>query len=777
MKIKLLFLSLLLIHNFGFSTEKAENPNVVMIVLDDMNGYGTLNSYPVLKTPYLDRFRDQSLNFVTAACNTPVCGPSRASFFSGLAPHTTGAYYNRCTPFIRSKMLQQVETIPEWFKRNGYTTWGGGKIFHGPLQEGREAAMFDNEKVKHGGFGPFPEEQYWINGSKFAGIQPWTGPDTDFPDVTNANDAIEFLKQDHDKPFFMVYGLWRPHSPYTAPKRFFDQYEVEDMPIPEGMKSNDLDDITDMGEALLSHLPSHRQMGVPFETAVKTYLRAYCANTTFADWNVGRVIEALDASPYADNTLVIVFSDNGFHTGEKDHWGKATLWESADHVPLMIRSPEGHVATCKQTVTLLDLYPTLADYCKIAPPEHTLDGDSFAAIIKDPKAAWDRPGFTSYGPRYSSVRDERWRYLHYPDGSEELYDLDADPWEFQNLAVFAKYASVKQRLSSHIPKSWATSLGGGFEVSQGPKPVQLSSERPSSNMSSESNYLYVCFKPPGREGVWFAHSEDGYNWKALNSGNAWILPREGGETMRDPFIARGPDGVFHMVYTTGNYKIGHISSPDLVNWEDRNHIPLFEETPGVLNCWAPEIYYDSKREEWLIIWSSTIEGRFSETEGQVKNDKNHRIYGAWTKDFVAAREPFLFFDPGYPVIDASLYPDPQNDRVFMIFKDERDFPTRKLLKAAVGPTLTGPWTEISEPFTRSWAEGPSILPVDDAFLVYYDQYNRPQHMQVAQTKDFKTFKDVTDQTSFPEVSKHGGFISITAEEASRLLSYQKGSQN
>ncbi len=450
-----------------FTASFADNrPNVVMIVLDDMNGYGVLESYPALQTPHLDRFRDQSLNFTSASCSSPVCGPSRASFMSGLAPHTTGAYYNRCQPMLTSEMLRQDETMPECFKRNGYTTWGGGKIFHGPLEEGREAAMFDNEKVYHGGFGPFPEEQYRIGGSRFSGIQEWTGPDSDFPDIKNADAAIEFLKQTHEKPFFLFYGLWRPHSPYTAPARFFEGYEIEDMPIPEGIRADDLDDVSQMGEALVDHLSSIRKSGLPFETGIKTFLRGYCANSTFADWNIGRVIEALDASPYADNTIVIVFSDNGFHCGEKDRWGKGTLWEAADYVPMLIRTPDTVPTTCKQTVGLLDLFPTLIEFCGLDAPEHKLDGESFVKLLEKPKSKWKRPSFTSYGPRYSSVRDERWRYLHYPDGTEELYDLDNDPWELENLVEDPKHKKVKKRLAKHIPQNWAPSLGGGFEVAQ-----------------------------------------------------------------------------------------------------------------------------------------------------------------------------------------------------------------------------------------------------------------------------------------------------------------------
>lgn len=440
-----------------------KNPNVVFIVVDDMNGYGSLGQYPV-KMPYMEALKKQATNFVNAYCNSPVCNPSRASFFSGLYPHNTGAYLNGSDAWNKTKQFKELEALPELFKRNGYTTWGRGKIFHAPMDSVREYNMWDNRPVYKGGFGPFPEKEYWFGGNRFFSVKAWEDADEDFPDVKNANAAIAFLQQQHEKPFFLYYGLWRPHSPYTAPKRFFDMYQEEETQIPPGYRNDDLKDVPFQGRQLVDSLKRYYKKGKKSETLWKKFLWAYKANTTFADWNYGRVIEALDNSRYADNTIVILFSDNGFNCGEKERWGKGTLWEQSDYVPLLIRTPSKQQATCQRTVSLLDIYPTLIEYCQLEKPRQKLDGQSLVPLLKDPDAPWDRPAFTSYGIAYASVRDERYRYIRYPDGSEELYDHKSDPYELNNIAANNSLKGIKEKLRAHIPQTWTPNVRGRLEV-------------------------------------------------------------------------------------------------------------------------------------------------------------------------------------------------------------------------------------------------------------------------------------------------------------------------
>lgn len=440
-----------------------KQPNVLMICVDDMNAYSTKKQYPLVQTPAIDRLLAQSTFFPNAACNSPVCNPPRSSFFSGLYPHTTGAYLNGSDGWNRSELLQVIRNIPEHFQANGYITWGAGKMLHNPISGEREAAMWSNAPTYQGGFGPFGDEAHTY-GHPFFSIQPWTAPDEEFPDVKNANAAIAFLREEHEQPFFLYYGLWRPHNPYTAPKRFFDLYDESDFDLPPGNIAEDLDDVPMLGKLLTDGLTRYDGFDMPREQLLKKFLYAYAANTSFADWNVGRVIEALDRSPYADNTLVIFFSDNGFHTTEKERWGKATLWDLSAVISLIVRVPGQRPRTCPATVSLVDLYPTLVDYCGLPAPGHKLDGKSFVPQLLDPRAPWDRPAFTSYGVDYASIRDEAYRYIRYPDGTEELYEYATDPWEFTNRSDDPSLEAVKVRLREHLPESWAPSTGGRLEV-------------------------------------------------------------------------------------------------------------------------------------------------------------------------------------------------------------------------------------------------------------------------------------------------------------------------
>ncbi len=231
------------------AASKPEKLNILFLIVDDWNSYVTKGTFPGIKTPALDKFASTAIHFQNAYCAAPVCVASRAAVFSGLYPHTTGIYLNASDPW-RQEPLDTTETLPELFKRSGYETWGRGKLYHSKLEKGREEKAWDNRPLYGGGFGPFhPEEDQMIG--KFWGYTEYTGPDEDFPDVKNVNAAIEYLNSDIDKPFFMALGLWRPHTPFVAPKRFFDLYQSEDIATPPpGWKDDDLDDIPEEGHRL-----------------------------------------------------------------------------------------------------------------------------------------------------------------------------------------------------------------------------------------------------------------------------------------------------------------------------------------------------------------------------------------------------------------------------------------------------------------------------------------------------------------------------------------------
>lgn len=448
------------------AADTASHPNVVMICVDDLHPFVVKGRFPHIKTPAINKLKSEGIYFSNAVCNTPVCNPSRSSFFSGLYPHTTGAYLNGSDGWNRSQLLKRIRNIPECFKDNGYVTWGAGKILHNPLSQERESGMWDNYPVYKGGFKPFPKDKDKLYGSRFRSIEAWTGPDSDFPDCVNADGAVTFLKQKHDKPFFLYYGLWRPHSPYTAPKRFFDLYRETDFDFPAGKMVGDLNDVPELGRLLTDGLTTFRKEGLDRGTILKKFLYAYAANTSFTDWNVGRVLKALEKSPYAANTLIVFFSDNGFHTTEKQRWGKATLWDLSANISLIVKDANTKPGISMATVSLVDLYPTLIDYCGLAKPDQPMDGLSFNRWLTYPDAAWPRPSFTSYGIGYSSVRNNAYRYIQYPDGTEELYHFESDPLEFKNLAQDPDFAPIKETLKLHIPERWQDTTGGRLEVPQ-----------------------------------------------------------------------------------------------------------------------------------------------------------------------------------------------------------------------------------------------------------------------------------------------------------------------
>lgn len=433
-----------------------------MVIADDLNDFAFHKNIPIAKTPHLDAFRKSAITFYNAYCAAPVCEPSRASMFSGRFPHHTGSYLNGSDPW-RKAPLNTTEALPELFKRSGYTTFGRGKLLHAKLDEGREEKMWDNRPLYGGGFGPFPREEDQVEGS-FWGVTPWEGPDSDFPDVLNVDAAVDFLGIAHEDPFFLVVGLWRPHTPYTAPERFFKLYDPAEIPIPlPGYSPDDLSDVPPYGHYLSSIWGSRWEIsGKDNPDTWRRMVHGYLACSSFADWSIGRLVNAVDAIELRENTIIVVWSDNGYHLGEKSHYEKNTVWEKSAMTPLVIRLP-GSKHAGKQVmapVGSIDIYPTLVDYCGLEIPSHELDGKSLRPLLTDPLSSRDRPAFTIYGQGVFSARDERYRYIQYPDGMAELYDLSADPFEFNNRINDPSLADAKKRLSRWYPKDWAFSLGG-----------------------------------------------------------------------------------------------------------------------------------------------------------------------------------------------------------------------------------------------------------------------------------------------------------------------------
>ncbi|MFB3826073.1 MAG: sulfatase [Bryobacteraceae bacterium] len=442
----------------------ARRPNVMLIAVDDMNDWvNCLNGYAGVRTPNIDRLARGGVLFSDAHCAAPLCNPSRTALFTGLSPATSGIYNN--DQWWRPA-LPDVVTMPQYFKRNGYHVAGAGKVFHhvagfNPPDQWDEFQLqeFDDPWYRRAEWYPWVKKIPAPAGHPFNGLRDFPGEfdwgvlpkaEREYGDFRAIEFAERFLARSYQKPFFLAVGLWHPHIPLFAPKNYFDLYPQVKLP---DASASDLDDVPAVGRQFAA---ARRE---EFERIVREgkweeAVRAYLAAISFADAMVGRITAALDSSPHARDTILVFFSDNGWHLGEKRHFHKSTLWQRSTHVPLVVRAPGAQRAGARrQPVSLLDLYPTLVELCGL-PRKQDLDGLSLAPLLRDPRAA-RRPAVITYLPGNHAVCTERWRYIRYRDGGEELYDRNADPNEFRNLAGETAHEGLKQDLARWMPKTSA----------------------------------------------------------------------------------------------------------------------------------------------------------------------------------------------------------------------------------------------------------------------------------------------------------------------------------
>ncbi len=442
----------------------AKRPNVLLIALDDLNDWvGCLGVRADAHTPNIDRLAARGMLFTDAHCASPKCNPSRTALFTGLMPATTGIYDNG---HWWKPHLPDAVTMPEYFRRSGYCAAGGGKIFHhtsgfNPPGQWDEyfALQFDDpwdrrSAAYYGIPQADPPPNHPLNGIRpFRHEFDWGSlplADNRYADARTIAWAADFLARKHDKPFFLAVGLFHPHLPWYAPERFFAAHPAGDTAIPN-MPENDLDDIPAAGLQLSAagrqSLEAVRASGKHREAVA-----AYLANIRYADELVGRLLDALDGSAYGTETIVVLFSDHGFHLGEKEHWHKSTLWQRATHVPLAVIAPgTTEPATSRDMpVSLIDLYPTLLDLCRL-PPKADLDGQSLAPLLSGGSTAAPRSVLATFRRGNHVVKTKRWSYIRYAAGGEELYDRLEDPDEIVNLAGRVGLAPVKKRLAARLP--------------------------------------------------------------------------------------------------------------------------------------------------------------------------------------------------------------------------------------------------------------------------------------------------------------------------------------
>jgi len=441
---------MLLTSNPLLAQSSEKKPNVLFISVDDLNDFPFFaQRYPDAITPHLDSLAKRGMVFSNAHCQFPLCGPSRASIMSGLLPSTL-RYDNHMGDAQAQTRARKLgtELLHSYFSKSGYKTMAVGKICHHHVPEGSVDTSGGRGDVREGT-------------GKLKANWPQRGTQTDWamaperddmlPDHKAADWAVKQLQQNHDKPFFLMVGFLRPHVPWYVPKKWFDLYDKTKLTLPP-YKENDLDDVPEMAKEIniSKHMP--RTQWAIENNQWRNILHAYLACISFADHQVGKVLEALDASPYKDNTIIVLWSDHGYHMGEKDTFQKHSLWERSSHVPLIFAGPGVSPGLrCDRVVSLLDIYPTLVDMCAL-PANPKNEGHSLVPLIEDPSTPWPYPAITGWKKDSFAVQSERYRYIRYGDGSEELYDHQNDLNEWTNLAGTSDAKIIMKDLAKHLPK-------------------------------------------------------------------------------------------------------------------------------------------------------------------------------------------------------------------------------------------------------------------------------------------------------------------------------------
>ncbi|MCG6154385.1 sulfatase [Rubinisphaera margarita] len=425
------------------ASAEESRPDVLMIVVDDLNdSIQLLDPQAPIRTPNLQRLAQRGLLFTKAYCASPACNPSRVATVTGLRPTTTGVYGNKSD---WRKAMPDRKTIMQHFREGGYHVVGAGKIFHHHL----DGSFHDDDSFDE--FEPmrpqlYPEKK--LNdapeyGSRNTDWGAWPKREEHSIDHHTATYCAEVLRTyDREQPLFLACGIFKPHSPFFAPPEYHSLNA--DIPLPR--KQPDLN-LPPGARQLLKKKgwfwSGMMQLDDRAPGSWHDFVKAYAACVAFADAQIGRVLDALDQSERGKNTIIVLWSDHGFHLGEKNHIEKFALWEKTNHIPLIVVAPgltePGSV--CTKPVDLTALYPTLLDLCDL-PAEPETDGISLRPLLEDPAGDWDRPALMTYMSGNHAVRSERWRYIRYADGSEELYDNNHDPLEWNNLASDPQFAEI-----------------------------------------------------------------------------------------------------------------------------------------------------------------------------------------------------------------------------------------------------------------------------------------------------------------------------------------------
>jgi iduronate 2-sulfatase len=448
----LLGVASLFIGGHTVNAQDSEKTNVIMVVIDDLRTELGCYGVDAMHSPSIDRFAKKGMLFNHAYAQYPVCNPSRSSFLSGLRPDEVGIISNT-VPLRR--VQPNLVTLPQLFRENGYYTAGIGKIFHLSVDHADERALFVD---------PLSWDYFFdaLDGTTKAGRQgegrnltngkiPWAtwkaaaGDDADQPDGINNLKVLKVLEDNHERPFFIGYGIHKPHDPFIAPQKYFEFYPKGSTQLAEEPEGR--------SKRIKMAIPNDRIFAAFTDQERREFKRAYQAGVSFADAQVGKLMDRLDQLELWDSTIVIIMGDHGYHLGEHDWWNKVTVFEDGARAPMLIWVPDalGMGKPTDSLMEFIDLYPTLVDYAGLAPP-HKLSGASLRPVLEDPNASVKEAAYTQVtrGPKVMgrSVRTPRWRYTEWGEGKHgvELYDHSKDSGEYYNLSANPEYAHVVSKL-------------------------------------------------------------------------------------------------------------------------------------------------------------------------------------------------------------------------------------------------------------------------------------------------------------------------------------------
>lgn len=449
------FLALVLLVNFSSPAEAA--PNVLFLICDDLNCNIGTYGHPQVKTPNIDRLAERGLRFDDAHCQYALCGPSRASFMTGLYPdqtlvHSNSIYVREHTPNVR--------TMSQLFREAGHFATRIGKIYHYQVPKHIGTAGHDdpyswNYTINPQGRDVWDEPDIFsLRPGSYGGTLSWLaaeGTDEEQTDGMAAIEAVEQLRRygEEDRSFFLAVGLYRPHTPFVAPKKYFDLYPLEEIVVPEVPEGYE----QTIPEAALKSIRRKKDQIDLADDLARQAIQAYYASITFADAQLGKILDALDDTGLAENTIVVFTSDHGYHMGEQGHWQKTTLFENATRVPLIVAAPgqEAKGVSSNCPVEMIDIYPTLAELSGLEAPGY-LSGVSLVPVLEDPSARPRKSALSQYANGYS-IKTTRYRYTEWgEEGSEgaELYDHETDPEEMNNLADRPDAKETVAKLSKQL---------------------------------------------------------------------------------------------------------------------------------------------------------------------------------------------------------------------------------------------------------------------------------------------------------------------------------------